>query len=79
KLLDYQHAAEYQKYTLIGSGSALVKESAIEFQRITATAEDVATIARQNAIEQHWFSAEQALPVYLRDDAWKKIPEQGKS
>lgn len=79
KLLDYPHAAEYQKYTLIGSGSALVKESAIEFQRITATAEDVATIARQNAIEQHWFSAEQALPVYLRDDAWKKIPEQGKS
>ncbi|RKG36394.1 tRNA (adenosine(37)-N6)-threonylcarbamoyltransferase complex dimerization subunit type 1 TsaB [Acinetobacter rongchengensis] len=79
KLLDYQHAAEYQKYTLIGSGSALVKESAIEFQHITATAEDVATIARQNAIEKHWFSAEQALPVYLRDDAWKKIPEQGKS
>ena len=79
KLLDYQHAAEYQKYTLIGSGSALVKESAIEFQRITATAEDVAMIARQNAIEKHWFSAEQALPVYLRDDAWKKIPEQGKS
>lgn len=79
KLLDYQHAAEYQKHTLIGSGSALVKESAIEFQHITATAEDVATIARQNAIEKHWFSAEQALPVYLRDDAWKKIPEQGKS
>ncbi|WP_089606133.1 tRNA (adenosine(37)-N6)-threonylcarbamoyltransferase complex dimerization subunit type 1 TsaB [Acinetobacter piscicola] len=78
KLLDYQHAAEYQKYTLIGSGSALVKEAAIEFQRITATAEDIATIARQNAIERHWFSAEQALPVYLRDNAWKKIPEQGK-
>ena len=78
KLLDYQHAAEYQKYTLIGSGSALVKEAAIEFQRITATAEDIATIARQNAIEKHWFSAEQALPVYLRDNAWKKIPEQGK-
>ncbi|MEG0482333.1 MAG: tRNA (adenosine(37)-N6)-threonylcarbamoyltransferase complex dimerization subunit type 1 TsaB [Acinetobacter sp.] len=78
KLLDYQHAAEYQKYTLIGSGSALVKEEAIEFQRITATAEDIATIARQNAIEKHWFSAEQALPVYLRDDAWKKIAEQGK-
>lgn len=78
KLLDYQHAVEYQKYTLVGSGSALVKEEAIELRHITATAEDIATIARQNAIEKHWFSAEQALPVYLRDDAWKKIAEQGK-
>ncbi len=78
KLLDYQQAAEYQKYTLIGSGSALVKANAIEFQQITATAEDIATIARQNAIEKKWLNAEQALPVYLRDDAWKKIPEQGK-
>ena len=78
KLLDYQHAVEYQKYILVGSGSALVKEEAIELRHITATAEDIATIARQNAIEKHWFSAEQALPVYLRDDAWKKIPEQGK-
>ncbi|WP_010115239.1 tRNA (adenosine(37)-N6)-threonylcarbamoyltransferase complex dimerization subunit type 1 TsaB [Acinetobacter sp. P8-3-8] len=78
KLLDYQHATEYQKYTLVGSGSALVKEEAIELRHITATAEDIATIARQNAIEKHWFSAEQALPVYLRDDAWKKIAEQGK-
>ena len=78
KLLDYQLAVEYQKYTLVGSGSALVKEEAIELRHITATAEDIATIARQNAIEKHWFSAEQALPVYLRDDAWKKIPEQGK-
>ena len=78
KLLDYQQAAEYQKYTLIGSGSALIKADAIEFQSITATAEDIATIARQDAIEQQWFSAELALPVYLRDNAWKKIPEQGK-
>ena len=78
KLLDYQLAVEYQKYTLVGSGSALVKEEAIDLRHITATAEDIATIARQNAIEKHWFSAEQALPVYLRDDAWKKIAEQGK-
>ncbi|RZG79814.1 tRNA (adenosine(37)-N6)-threonylcarbamoyltransferase complex dimerization subunit type 1 TsaB [Acinetobacter sp. WCHAc060033] len=78
KLLDYQQAAEYQKYTLIGSGSALIKADAIEFQSITATADDIATIARQDAIEKQWFSAELALPVYLRDNAWKKIPEQGK-
>ena len=78
KLLDYQHAAEYQKYTLIGSGSALVNVEAIAFQQITASAHDIATIARQNALQKQWFSAEQALPVYLRDNAWKKIPEQGK-
>lgn len=78
KLLDYSQATEYQKYTLVGSGSVLVKEEAIELRHITATAEDIAIIARHNAIEKHWFSAEQALPVYLRDDAWKKIAEQGK-
>ena len=43
-----------------------------------ATAEDIATIARTQALEEKWVSAEFALPVYLRDDAWKKIPEQGK-
>ncbi|KQW96133.1 tRNA threonylcarbamoyladenosine biosynthesis protein TsaB [Acinetobacter sp. Root1280] len=78
KLLDYQHAAEYQKYTLIGSGSALVNVEAVAFQQITASANDIATIARQNALQKQWLSAEQALPVYLRDNAWKKIPEQGK-
>ena len=78
KLLDYQQAAEYQKYTLIGSGSELVKTGAVEYRHITATATDIATIARQNVIEKQWLSAEQALPVYLRDNAWKKIPEQGK-
>ena len=78
KLLDYQQASDYQKFTLVGSGSALVKPDAIEFQGLVANAEDIATIARQQALQQDWLSAELALPVYLRDDAWKKIPEQGK-
>ncbi|MDM1763346.1 MULTISPECIES: tRNA (adenosine(37)-N6)-threonylcarbamoyltransferase complex dimerization subunit type 1 TsaB [unclassified Acinetobacter] len=78
KLLDYQQASDYQKFTLVGSGSALVKPDAIEFQGLVANAEDIATIARQHALQQDWLSAELALPVYLRDDAWKKIPEQGK-
>ena len=79
KLLDYQQAAQYQKYDLIGSGSTLVDGNAVAFQNITANANDIATIARQHALKQQWFNAEQALPVYLRDNAWKKIPEQGKS
>lgn len=78
KLLDYQQASEYQKFTLVGSGSSLVKDGAIEFQAVIANAEDIATIARQQALQKQWLSAELALPVYLRDDAWKKIPEQGK-
>ena len=41
-------------------------------------AEDIATLARQQAQQKQGLSAEFALPVYLRDDAWKKIPEQGK-
>lgn len=79
QLLDYQQAAAYRKYTLIGSGATLVDGEATEFQQLTANANDIATIARQHALKQQWLSAEQALPVYLRDNAWKKIPEQGKS
>lgn len=78
KLLDYQQAAAYQKYTLIGSGATLVDAEATKFQQLTTNANDIATIARQHALKQQWLSAEQALPVYLRDNAWKKIPEQGK-
>ncbi|OTG79817.1 tRNA (adenosine(37)-N6)-threonylcarbamoyltransferase complex dimerization subunit type 1 TsaB [Acinetobacter sp. ANC 4648] len=78
KLLDYDQAAEYQKFTLIGSGSVLIKPEATEYQYIHANADDIAEIARYNAKQQQWVSAEYALPVYLRDNAWKKIPEQGK-
>ncbi|MEK5768455.1 tRNA (adenosine(37)-N6)-threonylcarbamoyltransferase complex dimerization subunit type 1 TsaB, partial [Acinetobacter schindleri] len=28
---------------------------------------------------KQWVNAEHALPVYLRDDAWKKIADQGKA
>lgn len=79
KLLSYDAATEYQKFTLIGSGSALINAEAVQYQQISATAEDIATIARQSVAKQEWVSAELALPVYLRDNAWKKIPEQGKA
>ncbi|QIO05169.1 tRNA (adenosine(37)-N6)-threonylcarbamoyltransferase complex dimerization subunit type 1 TsaB [Acinetobacter shaoyimingii] len=78
KLLDYEQAAKYQKYTLIGSGAALLDEKAVQYVGITASAIDIASIARVQALAEDWVSAELALPVYLRDDAWKKIPEQGK-
>lgn len=78
KLLSYTDAAEYQKFTLIGSGASLVNAEAIEYKSITANAQDIAHIARSCALAKQWVSAELALPVYLRDDAWKKIPEQAK-
>ncbi|ENX42564.1 tRNA (adenosine(37)-N6)-threonylcarbamoyltransferase complex dimerization subunit type 1 TsaB [Acinetobacter sp. NIPH 2100] len=84
KLLNYEQAAAYCKFTAIGSGSELIKPSQIDSAEassatIMATAQDIAIIARVYAAQQKWVGAEQALPVYLRDDAWKKIPEQGKA
>ncbi|WP_298145990.1 tRNA (adenosine(37)-N6)-threonylcarbamoyltransferase complex dimerization subunit type 1 TsaB [uncultured Acinetobacter sp.] len=79
QLLSYDQAKTVQQFTLVGSGSVLVDASATEYQAIDATAQDIASIARQAALQQQWVSAEFALPVYLRDDAWKKIPEQGKA
>lgn len=79
KMLNYQDAADYQKYTLVGSGAALVEEQATAFQHIQANALDIAALARVSVQQQRWVSAEQALPVYLRDNAWKKISEQGKA
>jgi hypothetical protein len=46
---------------------------------ISPSARDIAILARYYAKQKHWVSAEQALPVYLRDNAWKKIAEQGKA
>ncbi|CAM3048023.1 tRNA (adenosine(37)-N6)-threonylcarbamoyltransferase complex dimerization subunit type 1 TsaB [Acinetobacter celticus] len=78
QLLSYSEAELAVKFTVIGSGSALVKPEQIQYQDICATAQDIAAIARVDAQQQHWVTAEYALPVYLRDNAWKKIPEQGK-
>ena len=79
QLLSYVAAAEYQKFALVGSGATCINPNCTEFANIHATAEDIATIAREQALKQQWVGAELALPVYLRDNAWKKIPEQGKA
>ncbi|AOA57339.1 tRNA (adenosine(37)-N6)-threonylcarbamoyltransferase complex dimerization subunit type 1 TsaB [Acinetobacter larvae] len=82
KLLDYQSAAAYQRYTPVGSGITLLADhdlSNSQYQHIYADAQDIASLAMAQAAQQHWLSAEQALPVYLRDNAWKKLSEQHKS
>ena len=79
QLLSYAAATECTPFILVGSGATLIDPSQIQYKDLSATAQDIATIARKIAQQQHWVSAEFALPVYLRDNAWKKIPEQGKA
>jgi tRNA threonylcarbamoyladenosine biosynthesis protein TsaB len=79
QLLGYEPALSAVQYTLVGSGSILVQADATTYQTVEPSAQDIASIARQAALQQNWVSAELALPVYLRDDAWKKIPDQGKA
>ena len=79
QLLNYDDASHAVKFELVGSGSALIQPEQIQYKDLSATAQDIATIARADVEQKKWVSAEQALPVYLRDNAWKKIPEQGKS
>ncbi|MEB6564583.1 tRNA (adenosine(37)-N6)-threonylcarbamoyltransferase complex dimerization subunit type 1 TsaB [Acinetobacter towneri] len=79
QLLNYRDAAQAVRFTLVGSGAGLIDQEQIQYKGLSATAQDIATIARVYAQQQQWVSAEQALPVYLRDNAWKKIPEQGKA
>lgn len=77
QLLSYADAAKKAIHTLVGSGAQLINEKA-DLSDIKATAEDIAQLAQFLVNEKKWVSAEQALPVYLRDNAWKKIAEQGK-
>ena len=78
QLLDYAAAAAQVKFTVVGSGASLVQADATDDFAVMPTAQDIAQIARVAVKQQQWVSAEFALPVYLRDNAWKKIPEQGK-
>ncbi|OTG85984.1 tRNA (adenosine(37)-N6)-threonylcarbamoyltransferase complex dimerization subunit type 1 TsaB [Acinetobacter sp. ANC 4558] len=78
QLLNYEDAKLAVKYVLVGSGSTFVNDEQIDYKSMMATAQDIAYIARELAKKKQWLSAELALPVYLRDNAWKKISEQGK-
>ena len=73
KLLAYDIAQNEIKHTLVGSGAPLLQEDAL--LTVIADAQDIATIAQTAPTVE----ASHALPVYLRDNAWKKISEQGKA
>ncbi len=77
QLLAYAPAQQAARFTLVGSGATLIDTTQTQYQNLHANAEDIASIARIFAQQKDWLSAELALPVYLRDNAWKKIAEQG--
>lgn len=80
QLLSYDLAQHDAQFDCIGSGARLIAESVSEQAlNIHASAREIAILANELAQQKKWVSAEQALPVYLRDNAWKKIAEQGKA
>lgn len=63
---------------VVGTGANLLGHTCAE-NLFYANAIDIAEIAKAEWLAGYSVSADQALPVYLRDNAWKKIAEQGKS
>lgn len=78
QLLSYDQAIAQIQYPVVGSGAALLGHQSYTKIRY-ANAQDIVEIAQAEFHQGHTVSAGQALPVYLRDNAWKKISEQNKS
>lgn len=76
QLLSYFEAKQQQTYPAVGSGAHLLGHENDTKLNYTH-AQDIAEIARFALQHGQAVSAEYALPVYLRDNAWKKIAEQG--
>lgn len=73
-LVNYDDAKGLAQFPCVGSGASLIAE---DVHILHVDAQDIAELA-QRIDPSQWLSAEHALPVYLRNDAWKKISEQGK-
>ena len=65
----------------VGSGVRLLAEIPAEscLHDVSASAIQIAQLGRLAYQAGQAVSALHALPVYLRDDAWKKLADQGKS
>ena len=77
QLANYIDAEQVIQHSLVGTGAKLVGQD-VEPNLYYANAQDIAFIARAEFLKGNTVSADQALPVYLRDNAWKKIAEQGR-
>lgn len=78
-LLNYADAQAAAQFTVVGSGAHLIATTETQVAAVQPNAHHIALLARHYALNEQWVPAEQALPVYLRDNAWKKIAEQGKA
>lgn len=79
RLLNYADAQAAAQFTVVGSGAHLIATTETQVAAVQPNAHHIALLARHYALNEQWMLAEQALPVYLRDNAWKKIAEQGKA
>ncbi len=78
QLLGYDEATIQVKTDVVGTGAKLLGHQS-HTNVCYANAQDIAEIARFALQQKQTVSADQALPVYLRDNAWKKIGEQQKT
>lgn len=71
--------SKYQTAALVGSGAVLIDNpSALAvYSDVAASAQDIALLGYAMWRAGAALDASQALPVYLRDNAWKKIADQG--
>ena len=80
QLLDYDQNTELA-WPIAGNGAELL--TAQQQQPLYADIQpDAVTLAKLGIaqyLQQGGVPAEQALPVYLRNDAWKTLKEQGKA
>ena len=79
RLLNYADAQAAAQFTVVGSGAHLIATTETQVAAVQPNAHHIALLAKHYALNEQWVPAEQALPVYLRDNAWKKIAEQGKA
>lgn len=71
--------AESQPYALAGNGSPLLLQAGTRsiYAQVHARSDEIACLGYAAFRTGQAVSAAQALPVYLRDNAWKKIADQG--
>ena len=75
QLLAYE--SEIQADFVIGNGGEFIKTDG-KLIALNPTASDIGKIAYFDYLNNGGVSAENALPVYLRHNAWKTLAEQGK-
>ena len=64
---------------VVGDGVQLVQTDTAQTVQVHPTAVDIARLGLADFLAGKAVSADNALPVYLRDNAWKTLAEQGKA